>query len=448
MAAVDLQLELETLRNDDPYAGLGGQSLEERLEAELMVGMRHDEAPEDAPDDAPGAGEPSTREASLDRAAIDVERTCGEIAEEARTELLVQRMVEARNRLAASLSASSPPGREEPQGSDTATSAPGRKAGSGTILSAFAARRLALACSVCAVALAGGIFLKARTDPGFALQITRILPAQESPVRQAGRADQPDGPSIAATAPPASAAMPEPVKATMAVPALPARPAAIVTGAGGKNGTAQGDWRNGLSARMNGSADRAPSSDSDSAEIALLETRLKQLQAHAAKLQQSVDDAYGDELPKLKAEIEAGRGEIALLKQKIAELETARVPATPAPEAAPTAAAADVPSAPVAQPVTEPDAAPVLAYAGRDTGAPAAARIETISPTLMPRDSARVETALAASLGLENLDAGERATLKERLVRGECLSTALSAVFEHVPVLAMRDLVRRLDGAC
>lgn len=114
------------------------------------------------------------------------------------------------------------------------------------------------------------------------------------------------------------------------------------------------------------------------------------------------------------------------------------VPATvPPPEPDPAPQVASVEPAP-ADPAPEPK--PEL------PPAPQAAEPE---PQLVPRDPAAVETALiAASLGLADLDPAQRAALKEKLVAGECPSTALADLLGRAPVVATRDLVMNLENGC
>lgn len=64
------------------------------------------------------------------------------------------------------------------------------------------------------------------------------------------------------------------------------------------------------------------------------------------------------------------------------------------------------------------------------------------------RSEQAVERALSQSLGLEGVGKQARADLKNRLVAGECLSTALSEVLGQVPIVAMRDLILSLDSEC
>lgn len=86
------------------------------------------------------------------------------------------------------------------------------------------------------------------------------------------------------------------------------------------------------------------------------------------------------------------------------------------------------------------------------TGVPAKTEPEPEPPAeavSVPRDPAAVETAMAAAaLGLAELDPGQLAALKEKLVAGECPSTALAGLLGRAPVVATRDLVLNLENGC
>ena len=79
----------------------------------------------------------------------------------------------------------------------------------------------------------------------------------------------------------------------------------------------------------------------------------------------------------------------------------------------------------------------------------AAASTSTESPmTNSARDVRSVEAALNNALGLDQLSTTDRQRLKNQLVKGECTTTALAAVFNKVPILAIRDLRQSLNGDC
>lgn len=65
-----------------------------------------------------------------------------------------------------------------------------------------------------------------------------------------------------------------------------------------------------------------------------------------------------------------------------------------------------------------------------------------------PRDPQAVEAALRAAPGLDALSAADRQALKDALVSGACVTTALESVFDDVPILALRNLIRDLNSGC
>lgn len=72
-------------------------------------------------------------------------------------------------------------------------------------------------------------------------------------------------------------------------------------------------------------------------------------------------------------------------------------------------------------------------------------------PTLdvrSPRNAALVQRALRATPGLTRLSPGEKAQLERQLTAGGCVTEALDGVFDRVPVLALRNLMRDLDSDC
>jgi len=68
--------------------------------------------------------------------------------------------------------------------------------------------------------------------------------------------------------------------------------------------------------------------------------------------------------------------------------------------------------------------------------------------TLKQRPQSAVETALRLTPGLGGIEAGKIAGLKEKLVSGVCVTEALESVFERVPVIVMRNLMRDLKSDC
>lgn len=72
---------------------------------------------------------------------------------------------------------------------------------------------------------------------------------------------------------------------------------------------------------------------------------------------------------------------------------------------------------------------------------------ETTS-ALEPRNRTDVVQALQSASGLGSLTDVQREVLTNRLESGECVTSALEAVFDRVPILALRDLIRDLNSNC
>lgn len=77
-----------------------------------------------------------------------------------------------------------------------------------------------------------------------------------------------------------------------------------------------------------------------------------------------------------------------------------------------------------------------------------AADVQDAASALDPRDPDAVARALRAAPGLETLDEAGRQQLTDRLVRGECVTSALESLFDRVPILTLRNLIRDLNSDC
>lgn len=64
------------------------------------------------------------------------------------------------------------------------------------------------------------------------------------------------------------------------------------------------------------------------------------------------------------------------------------------------------------------------------------------------RDPDAVAAALRTAPGLETLSDTDRQKLTDTLVAGECVTTALKSVFDRVPILTLRNLIRDLNSDC
>lgn len=73
---------------------------------------------------------------------------------------------------------------------------------------------------------------------------------------------------------------------------------------------------------------------------------------------------------------------------------------------------------------------------------------QTPNSVRKPRDSAEIATLLATQRGLDRLDDAKRQQLLEALSSGACVTNALESVFDRVPPVVMRDLMRKLKSDC
>ncbi|MDO9415446.1 hypothetical protein [Pararhizobium sp.] len=74
--------------------------------------------------------------------------------------------------------------------------------------------------------------------------------------------------------------------------------------------------------------------------------------------------------------------------------------------------------------------------------------VKSRSPSNAVRASAVVEDALDRTVGLQGLAQADRQVLHDKLVAGECVVPALDAVFDRVPPLVLRNLMRDLRSDC
>lgn len=79
---------------------------------------------------------------------------------------------------------------------------------------------------------------------------------------------------------------------------------------------------------------------------------------------------------------------------------------------------------------------------------PAEAGVQDAASVPDPRDPDAVARALRAAPGLQTLSEADRQQLTERLVRGECVTSALESLFDRVPILTLRNLIRDLNSDC
>ncbi len=85
---------------------------------------------------------------------------------------------------------------------------------------------------------------------------------------------------------------------------------------------------------------------------------------------------------------------------------------------------------------------------GETGAAPGEASAEGGDASSTPRDAQAVEAALRDAPGLDALAPADRQALKDALISGACVTTALEDVFDDVPILALRNLIRDLNSGC
>lgn len=159
------------------------------------------------------------------------------------------------------------------------------------------------------------------------------------------------------------------------------------------------------------------------AQIAALADKLAKAEAAGDKIS-AERDALGAELARSRDALTNAEDKLARERERSAglqaELAAARADRAPGQVSAP--------DSPPAAPPENADDLPLIADA--------------------PRDPATVDAVLARTPGLERLSAEDYQRLRSLLVSGECVTTALQAVFRSVPVVTLRNLMRDLKSGC
>ena len=170
-----------------------------------------------------------------------------------------------------------------------------------------------------------------------------------------------------------------------------------------------------------------------------------EIAAELARLRDEVVPDLSAERDRLAGEAEAAAGRIEELTGEIAALtddKAAGVARIAELESALDAARQEI-AALEAQTAETPAEQP--AGTGTETGE-GTAESGDASPT--PRDPLAVEAALRDAPGLDALSPADRQALKNALISGACVTTALEGVFDDVPILALRNLIRDLNSGC
>ncbi|MEZ5791994.1 MAG: hypothetical protein R3D34_14850 [Nitratireductor sp.] len=440
MRAADIRTELEemddmsTFESDDDSPAMPAQeaplmqpSLEELLEAEMAATHATNTISGGRDSGSTYSHQPDIRDDSAlaDLATHEVARACRDIVDDARTEAILNRISQKRREAAEilrlrALGASNPADDESDNESDESEAAnaptrPGPEYGidiaqdppTRNFLFAFNARRLAYATAM--IAIMAGSATVWKYGPPLDLVALAVV---EKPSMQAEALPQDermaDTPVQTVTV---SSAIAEPVSADASrMPeTLPA---------------SREDWSTTLAERL-GPAPQTPRQNTRPEPKVVAQTSRQQQEA-----------------PSPTSPQQSATSELAFASEPAPAGETARKAITaitaiaqPQPPNTPTS------QAPTSQAATSqaPTANPVAGEAGNTnaSGSP-----------LQARKADEVDLALASAMGLESLSEAARARLREKLVAGECLAPALAEAFGQVPVLAMRDLVQKLDSGC
>ena len=187
--------------------------------------------------------------------------------------------------------------------------------------------------------------------------------------------------------------------------------------------------------------DNGPGSQAEQArviEIEKLSKNLKIVRAYLSSQQLAYSEAALEEKPLLLQEVTKIKNELTSLVEKINALQAPAVidPSTQVARISP--APGEIKKVELGA-ISEDDSG--------SAGATVALPVTSSKPR-KTRDPEKVELALAAMPGLYRLQPVSRSRLKEKLISGECLVPALSSVFQQVPTLVMRDMMRQFDGQC
>lgn len=179
------------------------------------------------------------------------------------------------------------------------------------------------------------------------------------------------------------------------------------------------------------------------AEIARLQTEVvPQLTAERDQLQRKITMMLADQT-NLKARIKAASDAKASDAAAMADLETRLAAAERNLTASQSALAAIK-----AQKIETAASAKAAAAADSQQSDPAANSAVQAGQAPSPRTADAVAAALRSAPGLETLSDDDRRALTDKLVAGECVTTALESAFDRIPILTLRDLIRDLNSDC
>ncbi len=172
-------------------------------------------------------------------------------------------------------------------------------------------------------------------------------------------------------------------------------------------------------------------------QVTSLRSAVERAMADAAAARKALEQeqAQAQATPAFKSALEARDAKIDTLEQSLGEAR--RKVTALEKQLADQAAAAAVANQPTAKPADTPLATDLP---GTAEAKPAGA--------LTPRDSLLVENVISATRGLGFLDEEKTQRLKDKLITGACVTDALESVFDKVPLVLMRNLMRDFKSDC
>ncbi|MBW9061977.1 hypothetical protein JNB71_01485 [Rhizobium herbae] len=170
-------------------------------------------------------------------------------------------------------------------------------------------------------------------------------------------------------------------------------------------------------------------------QLTSLRSAVERAMADAAAARKALEQKQADaqETAAFKSALEARDARIETLEQSLGEARR-RVAALEKQLADDAAAAA------VARETSEKPDTPLSTDLPSTAGANAGA--------LTPRDSQLVENVIGTTRGLGFLDEEKTQRLKDKLIAGACVTDALESVFDKVPLVLMRNLMRDFKSDC
>ena len=167
------------------------------------------------------------------------------------------------------------------------------------------------------------------------------------------------------------------------------------------------------------------------------------LNAERDRLRQQVSELEGAQ-GELEARLRAADEKQATDQATIAELQARLAEAERAVEALQAQLAQSGSQSAAADEAADPPAETLTEEQGGSVGGTG----ESNASAATPRDPQLVSNVLRVTPGLDDLSETGRRELSDRLAAGECVTDALGAVFERVPVVTLRNLIRSLNSDC